>query len=351
MPGLYSTETESAKILLLGDSGQGKTGAKAALVAAGYKLRMIDTDRGFKILRSLLTDPHYPYAAYMKKHGIDPGEPGRISYIPIDVPMEITQVTTRRENKNVTYDILAPTSAAAWSKVLGHLREWKDDGVSYGSITDWGNDVVLDFDTLSTLAELAKYWNQGLNNRLGALEDDHGRDTGAGQELVKRLAIKITSPLVKCNVIATTHITRIDLERGAPLSPEQVLRQSPTKIIEPRGFPTIIGRALSPILPKYWNDSFIVHRRGSSATAERRIYTRPIDNTDAKNSVWLEESYPLSTGLAEILYALQYKTLPEDFLSSLRGKDNGGDSGSSATGAGGPNPNRPSGFGSGGFAR
>lgn len=341
--GLFDSDTESAKILLIGDSGHGKTGAKAALIAAGYRLRMIDTDRGAKILRSLLTDPHYPYAEYMKRHGVDPREPGRISVVPIDVPIDINTVTISRDGKKVTYDILAPTSATAWSTVVKLLRNWEDsDGNKLGPITDWGPNDILDIDTLSTLAELAKYWNQGLNNRLGALEDDHGRDTGAAQELVSRLVMKITSPAVKCNVIATTHITKIDMDRGAPLSPEQLLREK--KSVTPRGFPTIIGRALSPILPKRWNDTLIVRRDGDRADSERKIYTEPVDNTDAKHSVWLERSYPLSTGLAEIFAALQFKSLPEDFIPSIRGKDKA----SGTTPAESPRPSGPSGFGSGG---
>src|SRR5690242_978569 len=88
MPGLISPQSECAKILYIGDSGHGKTGSKAALVAMGYKVRMVDSDNGAKVLRSLLTDAeHYPYASFMKKKGIDPLEPGRISVIPIDVPV------------------------------------------------------------------------------------------------------------------------------------------------------------------------------------------------------------------------------------------------------------------------
>jgi hypothetical protein len=337
--GLFDASTESAKMLLIGDQGHGKTGAKAALIAAGYKLRMIDVDRGSKILRSLLTDPHYPYAAYMKKHGIDPREPGRISCIPINVPMDVTNTTVRRDGRNMSYDILAPTSARPWAQVLDLMKNWKDGDLNLGAITDWDNDTIFDIDTLSTLAELAKYWNQALNNRLGALEDDHGRDTGAAQELVSRLAIKLTNPEVRCNVIITTHRTWIDMERGAPLSPEQLLREK--KSVEARGYPTIIGRALSPFLGKRWNDQVIVQQ---SDRGERKIHTEMTDNTAAKHSVWLEPTYPLSSGLAEIFAALQFKSLPEDFIPSIRGKDK--DSSDKAA-----EPGRSSGFGSSGFGR
>lgn len=319
MASLTSTDTESAKTIMLGDSGHGKTGAKAAWIAAGYKLRMIDTDRGFKILRSLLTDRRYPYADYMKKHGIDPTEPGRISYIPIEVPIDTQNVTIRTQAGTKSYDILGPVSAKAWTQVVNLLKNWNDpEQGNLGAITDWDRTTILDIDTLSTLAEIAKFWMQDMNNRLGALEDDHGRDTGAAQDLISRLMMKLTSPSVECCVNITTHIKQVDMGRGAPMSPEQLLRDK--KSVDPRGFPYVIGQALSPVLGKRWNDMLIVKRMGDRADAERRIYTEPVANTDAKHSVWLEPSYHLSTGLAEIYYALQFKELPEDFVSSISGK-------------------------------
>lgn len=324
MPGLISTETENAKMLYIGDSGHGKTGSKAALVAMGYRLRMVDTDNGFKILRALLTDDeHYPYASWMKKAGIDPAEPGRVSYIPIDVPIDTQDRSIQRKSGTISYSILAPASSKAWSTVVDLLNKgWIDpEQGDLGQITDWDNDTVLDFDTLSTLSELAMYWNQDMNGRLGSLEDDHGRDTGAAQELIRRLMLKLTNPSVRCNVIATTHITRADVSRGAALSPEAILRAAAEKHITPnldaRGFPSAIGRALSPVMGKRWNDLFIVDRAGSGPGAERRIYSTPINNTDAKHSAWVEDSYPIDTGLASIFAALRYQPSPQDFLNHV----------------------------------
>lgn len=166
MANLLDPVSENGKILLVGESGAGKTGAKAALVAAGYKLRMIDTDKGFKILRSLLTDTRYPYADYMKKHGIDPNK--NVNYIPIDVPMDIDTTNV----KGVSWNIVAPKSSAAWNRVLNLVfREWKDDNQSFGNIMDWDSDVVLDFDTMSTLATISHFFVQDLNGRLGSLVD------------------------------------------------------------------------------------------------------------------------------------------------------------------------------------
>jgi hypothetical protein len=317
MPSLLDQTSESAKILYVGDSGHGKTGSKAALVAIGYKLRMVDTDNGFKILRSLLTDDeHYPYASWMKKAGIDPTEPGRISYIPIDVPIDVQDRNVQRKSGNVSYSVLAPASSRAWNTVVNLLNKgWIDDGKNLGLITDWDNDTILDFDTLSSLAELAHYWNQDMNGRLGALEDDHGRDAGAAQELIRRLMLKLTSPTVRCNVIVTTHITWTDVSRGAALSPRQLMEDK--KPVELRGFPSVIGRALGPVLGKRWNDQFICARDGDGRNATRRIYSVPTNNVDAKHSAWVEDSYPVETGLASIFSALQYKPVPTEFLEHV----------------------------------
>lgn len=300
------TNTDNAKFLLIGDQGDGKTGAKAAIVALGYKLRMVDTDKGAKILRALLTDDeHYPYASYMKKHGIIPD----VSYIPIEVPIDTLNVTI----KGVSWEVLGPTSSAAWTEVIRLLREW-DDGINnYGPVTDWGPDVVLDFDTMSTLAEIAKIWAEDLNGHMGSvITNDHGRDVGIAQDKINQLMMKMTNPSVKCNVIFTGHIKRVDMSGDIPQSPEARLRAG--KSIDPQGFPAIIGQAASPFVGKRFNDQFVVQRTGNGRNAERRIYTVPTSNTSTKNSVWLEESYPVETGLACIIEALRYKPVPQEFL-------------------------------------
>ncbi len=319
MAGLLSPTSNIAKIIYLGDSGVGKTGSKAALIACGYRYRMVDTDNGAKILRSMLTDEeHYPYASWMKKNSIDPTEPGRISIMTIDVPMETKEQEVRRKTGTMQYNVLAPSNSRSWNDVVKLLNDdWKDeDWGSLGKITSWGDDTILDFDTLATLSELAKYWNQDMNNRLGQLEDEHGRDTGAAQELIRRLMLKVTSPAVKCNVIATTHIKKIDINKGVALNVGQLLRDG--KSTDPRGFPDAIGNALSAVLGKRWNDQLIAYRDGNGRFASRKISSVPYENTDAKSSVWLEDNYDIETGLAEVFAALRYQPYPKDFVEHCR---------------------------------
>lgn len=322
---------DPAKILLIGDQGQGKTGAKAALVAAGYKLRMLDTDRGARILRSLLTDERYPYAAYMKKAGIDPTEPGRISVVPVDVDFDIVSIPKRDASGRTTFtEMFAPTSSAAWNKIVKLLKKWTDpDGTDYGSMYDWGPDTILDFDTMSTMAEIAKYWTQDLNGHLGAIIDEHGRDTGGAQEMIMRLMSAVTSSKVACNVIVTAHIKRVDMSNDIPQSAEQRLRDK--KSIELKGFPQVIGQAVSPYIGKKFNDQFVVERVGNGRNAERRIHSVPVANTDTKNSAYVEPDYDLESGLAAIFAALRQQPYPEDLVKAIRPKKR--DSGGSDTGS------------------
>jgi hypothetical protein len=305
MPSLFDSTADAAKFLLIGNQGDGKTGAKAALVAIGYKLRMIDTDKGFKILKALLTDEeHYPYASYMKAHNIIPD----VSYKPIEVSIEETTTMV----KGVSWETLGPTSSRAWTEVVKLLGNWTDNGKKYGGITDWDEDTVLDFDTMSTLAEIAKIWAQDLNGHIGSMIDEHGRDTGIAQDKINQLIMKMMNPSVLCNVIFTAHIKRVDMSTDVPQSPEARLRDK--KSIDPQGFPAVIGQATSPFVGKRFNDQFIVKRDGNGRNAERRIWTVPTDNTSTKTSVWLEESYPVETGLASIIQALRYKPAPIEFL-------------------------------------
>jgi hypothetical protein len=124
--------------------------------------------------------------------------------------------------------------------------------------------------------------------------------------------MKMMNPSVLCNVIFTAHIKRVDMSTDVPQSPEARLRDK--KSIDPQGFPAVIGQATSPFVGKRFNDQFIVKRDGNGRNAERRIWTVPTDNTSAKNSVWLEDSYPVETGLASIMEALRYKPAPIEFL-------------------------------------
>ena len=316
MPSILDEILSPAKILLIGKSGAGKTGALASLVTAGYNLRIIDTDKGAKTLRSLLLQPQYPYAAVIRAKGIDLSK--AVRFIPIDTTMTLRSVTRKIGDKQTSETILAPKNANAWNKVIRLLDHWKeDDGTDLGPVYTWGPMDILVLDSFSTLAKCAYYFSQSLNGRLGSRDEgfDYQRDIGAAQAQLTRLLEMLYDSTISCNVIVISHVTWVDESRGYAANPKPK-DGSDSVVSSPDGFPSAIGRALSPQMGKYFNDVFISLSSGSGGAVRRTISTVPQDGVIAKNSVYLEREYPIASALASIFAALRGVTPPES-LSSL----------------------------------
>lgn len=313
MPSITDNTDAPVKALLIGKSGAGKTGAQASLVAEGYKLRIIDTDKGIRPLRSLLTDSHYPYAALIKKRGIDLNT--AVHYVPIDTSMKMRTVTRKMPDGNSSSEtLLAPNDARAWTKVISLLDKWKEGDVDYGSVRDWGTDTVLSLDSFSTLAKCAYYFNQSLNGRLGSRDDgnDYRRDVGGAQSQLTRLLELLYDSSIGCNVLVISHVTWVDESQGIAARP----KEGETVISNPDGYPSAIGRALSPHMGKYFNDVFVTSTSGSGMAVQRRISTVPTDGVMAKNSVWMEREYSVATGLAQIFAAIRGQPAPTELMEA-----------------------------------
>jgi hypothetical protein len=188
MPSITEDLKAPAKMLLIGKSGSGKTGSLASLVSSGYNLRIVDTDKGVRPLRSLLTDSHYPYAKIIKDKQIDLSK--AVRYVPIDTAMKLRTIQRKvGDNKFVRETLLAPADANAWPKVMNLLDSWKEDDLDLGSVLTWDQKDILVLDSFSTLAQCAYYFAQSMNGRLGARDSgyDYQRDTGEAQSQLRRL--------------------------------------------------------------------------------------------------------------------------------------------------------------------
>ena len=314
MSSLFDDLDAPAKVLLIGKSGAGKTGSLASLVANGYNLRIIDTDKGVRPLRSLLTDSHYPYAALIKKKNIDLEH--AVRYISIDTSMKLRTVSRKIGEKTTTESLLAPNDARSWTKVLDLLDKWKEGEQDFGSVRTWGLQDILVLDSFSTLAKCAYYFNQSLNGRLGARDEgfDYQRDIGGAQSQLTRLLELLYDSSIMCNVIVISHITWVDESQGLASRP----KDGTTVISTPDGYPSAIGRALSPQMGKYFNDVFVVRANGSGSSVTRTISTVPQDGVVAKHSVYLERDYPVTTGMAQIFSAIRNQQPPTDLLEAFK---------------------------------
>lgn len=311
MPSIIEDIKSPAKILLIGKSGSGKTGSLASLVASGYRLRIVDTDKGVRPLRSLLTDIRYPYAKIIQQKGIDLSE--AVRYVPIDTSMKLRTIVQKSpDGKQTSSTLLAPADGRAWPKVMGLLDNWKEDDVSLGSVTKWTTDDVLVLDSFSTLAKCAYYFSQQMNGRLGARDQgyDYQRDIGEAQSQLTRLLELLYDSSIGCNVIVISHITWVDESRGIASRP----KDGETIVSNPEGYPSAIGRALSPQMGKYFNDVFIAKSEGTGMSVRRTISTVPSDGVTAKNSVYMDREYPVANGLAQIFAAIRGQTIDPDLL-------------------------------------
>jgi hypothetical protein len=272
------TASQITKLLLIGDSGAGKTGALASLADAGYNLRIIDTDAGLDVLTNLLTDPKSPY----RKDSIS-----RVSFKTITETM-----------KNVNGKLL-PARATVWQRVSKALDHWRDDAAEgapaedFGPITTWGPRDVLVLDSLSTIATGAMNWVMSLNGRLGGRAEQG--DWYQAQQAVETLMQMLYDSGVGCNVIVQCHVAWI----GDEANPE-------------RGYPASLGKALSPRLGRYFNTILLAQTTGQGPATKRRIITQSTGRIELKNTAPLRvpRDYPLETGLADYFRDLRGGATP-----------------------------------------
>ena len=293
--------SQTTKCFIVGKQGTGKTGLLISLVAMGYKLRILDFDNGADILKNLLTSYDYPYRKYMEDHKI-----------PLRGAIDI-QTIAEKMVSHKSESRFIPKSSKGWERMVSLLERWKDKDIDYGPVDTWGPDTILSFDTFGTCSDLAFFHTQFLNNRGGDRFDEHGRDTGGAQSILKNLIQMIFHPDIKCNVVCASHITYVDESKGIAQRP-----RLDGVIEDPTGYPTAIGRALSPIVGKYFNNVLMVQQSGSGQSAKHEIFTVPMSGVSVKNAnpAVLKPKYPIETGLAEIFAALRGEPEPLELIKS-----------------------------------
>ena len=298
MPTLSSHPSSSTlKMLLIGDSSSGKTGALASLAAAGYQLRIIDLDNGLDILRNYLTDPDSPY---LKNNP--------------DIVQNVRYVTLTEKMKNMGGKIV-PASATVWQKTIGLLADWTEtdpetkEVFKLGPITTWTSNDILIIDSLSFLSTAALYFNLQMQGALLATrtQNEGRRDIGMAQNLLRDFLAMLFDSSVKCNVIVISHITFVDEKGGQPGIDENSTPGS--------GYPSAIGRALSPHIPRYFNSVLIARTIGAGTTAKHKIYTGgqfingQVVGAKTSAPLLVKAEYPLESGLADYFKAVKGQVL------------------------------------------
>lgn len=219
------------KILMVGRSGSGKTGALASL-AKDYRLIIADFDNGLTSLRAF---------------------------------------SEQADRKNIHYKTFTDTMKKVGNKIVpkgtpkafvNFLAALDPDWDGLGSIYDWGQDTVFVLDTLTHCSNAAMRLEVGLAGFAGkAPQIQHW---GEAMRQVEEVLAMLYDDAVKCHVIVNTHLTYVEQEDGTV------------------GYPSAIGSKLPPKVGSYFNTTLLMRSRGSGQNAKKTISTMPEGLIEAK---------------------------------------------------------------------
>jgi hypothetical protein len=256
MPNLAQHQSNDyTKLLLIGHPKSGKTGAMAPLVP-DFDLRILDMDNGLDTLK-----------AFVQK----------------DYPDRLKSVEYRTLRDTYKMTPLGPECVrpTAFNDAMKMLTHWKYDDVDLGPPAEWGPDCILVLDSLTFLGTAA----------FNAVEPISGKDKraayGNAQRGLEKILAIIQSDYFQTNVIVISHVRYIELDDG-----------------KKKGFPTSIGEALSPVIPRYFTSVALCE---VGAGGKRTIQTAATSTIDLANPKPFEmlPKYPIETGLADFFKVLR----------------------------------------------
>lgn len=275
MPALSAHQSnEFTKLLLIGDAKSGKTGALVSLVAAGYKLRILDMDNLLDILKELVIKEC----------------PDKISNV------EFRTLRDKRKATQTGPEI--DGTPKAYVQAIRMLDNWKytaDNGeeIDLGKPAEWGPDCILVIDSLSRLCDAAYDFRVPLTPTSEATGKFDGRAVyGDAQDAIENNIANLTSSNFKTNVIVIAHVLYMKQADGTD-----------------KGFPQGVGQKLSPKIPQYFPNVVFCTKSDSGKRVLRTNSTPLIDLATSKPFA-ISPSYPAETGLAEIFTAL--RSQPEE---------------------------------------
>lgn len=259
MPSLETKSTEPfIKMMIMGHSGTGKTGALASLALAGYHLHILDFDNGLE-----------PLVNYIKAS--DPKALANVDFM-----------TFRDAYKMGPAGPMLVGGAKAYPNAARALDKWEDGS----NPAEWGPDHICVLDSLTFCGRAALAWAQSMNPSAKEPRQWYMQ----GQDSIEKILAGLTSETFRTNVIVLTHI---DMREGAL-----------------EGYASSLGKSLGPKIPAYFNTLLAIEKSGMGRATKRMIKTLPTATLTLKNAapMKLEVEYPIETGLATIFSKLSGKS-------------------------------------------
>lgn len=293
MPSLASRPNSSlVKLLVIGDSGSGKTGALASLARAGLRVIIADFDNGVQILKSLLSPAEQEHVFVQTFQ--DERKPA------------VQSVTIGKEDQMAWGPIA--TKSTAYPLFIKALQNWED----LGSVNSWGSDTVLVIDSGTMMGSAILDYILFMQNRLG--QHAQIQEIGYAMDKEESTISMLTSSHIKCHVIFNYHIRYFG---GGGAVREKKAGSETGRIIEydsdelGRGFPSALGRKLPPKVPRYFNSVLKLEARPSGIRAFSAIPTEQIALVKTIIPKSMPRELPLENGLAIFFELVQKATTNE----------------------------------------
>jgi len=262
MPPLSArTSSPLVKMMLIGHSGVGKTGALTSLARAGYTIRILDLDNGLDALVNHL-------------FAEEPEALDRVSY------------TSFRDKMKSTPSGMIPDGAPrAFMNAVKALDKWEDGSTP----SEWGSDTILVIDSLTNLGRAAFNWAKAMN----PAAKEPRQWFYSAQDAIESVVATATSEDFATNLIIMSHIDLVTQGDGTI-----------------QGFASSIGKALGPKIPRYFNTLASLETKGQGAAVKRIIRTLPTNLLTLKNPapMKIDAEYPIETGLATLFSKLSGKS-------------------------------------------
>lgn len=266
---LQHQSAEVTKMLLIGDSGTGKTGALYSLAKAGYNLRILDLDNGADVLLNLA-------------RAGDAATADRIVF-----------ETVTEKMKTLNGKPIVDGTPKQLATALNLLDHWKMpetktpegetlEAYDLGKLSAWTPQDILVLDSLTLLSAAAMRYVLSMNGRLNQAPQQG--DWGQAMQLIEDLLALLYSTSIRCNVIVISHITYIGGDENSP----------------GRGYPNTLGQKLPPKVGRYFNSIVQAKVKGAGPAAKRVLITQPEGFIDLKNPapLLMPRELPLEDGLA-----------------------------------------------------
>lgn len=198
MPAFNDFHNEKRiKVLIIGDSGTGKTGSIATLANEGYNVRIIDLENNLNVLNSYLTDEG-------KK---------RINYVSFD-----------------------PENSKTVEGINAMIRHWKIGSEDLGKLTEWTNNDVLVIDSTTRLGDACLA-------ATGATNKDNRTHYMTAADLFDEVTHYALANL-KCNVVMLSHVTFVEVPHAK--IPDTMTRRAYPATVGAK-HPTRFGRGFTDI--------------------------------------------------------------------------------------------------------